>query len=171
MRICRFDLLLNRLTIEVDDRAEARNWADRINQWMNAGKTVNVSFAVERKPRSTDANALLWACIGEIAQELRRDKWDIYLELLKRYTKGTYVICKKHAVEAFKRSWRECEEVGEIEVNGQEAIQLLCYPGSSTLDTKEFSVLLDGTIDEMKEMGLPTPSDRRLAEIVGAHRG
>lgn len=171
MKVEKIDLLLNRFTIDVDDRAEARGYMDRIAQWLRQGKTVNVIFEPERKPRSTDANALLWACISDIAQELRRDKWEVYLELLKRYTKGTYIICKKKAVEAFKRSWRECEEVGEIEVNGQMATQLLCYPGSSTLDSKEFAVLLDGTIDEMKEMGLPTPSDRKGEQIMGAYRG
>ena len=61
------------------------------------------------------------------------------------------------AVEAVKKQWREVEEVGRGTVNGVESVQLLCYFGSSTMDSKEFSVLLDGVISEMKEMGLPTP--------------
>ena len=110
-----------------------------------------------RKKRSLDANALLWKCLGDIAQSLRIDKWQVYLMMLKRYGKFTHIVVKENAVEAVKKQWRECEVVGEITVNGQKAVQMLCYFGSSTLDTKEFSVLLDGVISEMKEMGLETP--------------
>ena len=30
------------------------------------------------------------------------------------------------------------------------------------MNTKEFSVLLDGVISEMKEMGIPTPAEKDL---------
>ena len=39
---------------------------------------------------------------------------------------------------------------------------MLCYFGSSLMNTKEFSVLLDGIISEMKEMGLQTPASRDM---------
>ena len=86
--------------------------------------------------------------------------------MLKRYGKFDYVIVKEKAVEAMKRQWRELEEVGEISVNGQKAVQLLCYYGSSTYDTKEFSVLLDGVISEMKEIGLTPPPDKQTKELL-----
>ena len=115
-----------------------------------------------RNKRSLDANALLWHCIGEIAGALRTDKWEVYLEMLKRYGKYTYICVKPNMVEAMKLQWRECEEVGEIDINGTKAVQMLCYFGSSTLDTKEFSVLLEGVISEMREMGLETPTSQDM---------
>lgn len=110
-----------------------------------------------RKKRSKDANALLWACLGDIAAALRADKWDIYLRMLKRYGKYTYICAKPEVVEAVKAQWRECEELGPISINGAEAVQLICYFGSSTYNSAEFSILLDGVIDEMKELGLAIP--------------
>lgn len=111
-----------------------------------------------RKHRSIDANRMLWACIGEIAAAILADKWDIYLQMLKRYgSKYTYICVKPNMVEAVKAQWRESEVIGTIDINGKEAVQMLCYFGSSTYDTKEFSVLLDGVISEMQEMGLETP--------------
>lgn len=121
-----------------------------------------------RKKRSLDANAMMWACIGDIATALNADKWDIYLRLLKRYGKYTYICVKPNVVDAVKAQWRECEEIGEVNINGQKAVQMLCYFGSSTYNSKEFSVLLDGVISEMKEMGLtPPPSEemRRAIEL------
>ena len=115
-----------------------------------------------RAKRSLDANALLWACLSEIAVALRTDKWDVYLTMLKRYGKYTYICVKPNIVDAVKAQWRECEEIGSININGQEAVQLLCYFGSSTYDTKEMSVLIDGIISEMKEMGLQTPESKEV---------
>lgn len=116
--------------------------------------------------RSLDANGMLWACLQEIATAVRSDKWSVYLQMLKRYGKFDYVIVKKKAVEMMRRQWRELEEVGEIDIHGEKAVQLLCYYGSSTYDRKEFSVLLDGVISEMKEMGLTPPPDRQTRELL-----
>ena len=115
-----------------------------------------------REKRSLDANAMLWACLGEIAQSIRADKWEIYLQMLKRYGQYTYICVKPNMVDAVKAQWRECEVVGEININGQKAVQMLCYFGSSTYDTKQFSVLLDGVISEMAEMGLQTPPSEEM---------
>ena len=60
-------------------------------------------------------------------------------------------------VDSVRSQWRETEVVGDVNINGSEAVQMLCYFGSSTYTTKEFSVLLDGVISEMQEMGLETP--------------
>jgi len=115
-----------------------------------------------RNRRSLDANALLWLCLGRIAESLHTDKWEVYLQMLKRYGKFTYICVKSNVVDSVKAQWRECEVIGEVNINGQEAIQMLCYFGSSTLNTQEFSVLLEGVISEMKEMGLETPTSQEM---------
>lgn len=125
-------------------------------------KDLDIDIHAHREKRSLSANALLWHCLGEIATALKTDKWSVYLLMLKRYGKYTYACIKPGAVDAFKKEWRECEEVGEVNINGQKSVQMLCYFGSSTYNTKEFSTLLDGVISEMKEMGIPTPIDKEL---------
>lgn len=122
---------------------------------------LNIKATKYRVKRSLNANALLWKCIGDIASHLNADKWDIYLQMLKRYGKYTYICVKEKVVDAVKEQWRECEVIGEVTINGQKAIQMLCYFGSSVYDTKEMSVLLNGVIAEMEEMGIETPEDER----------
>ena len=132
------------------------------------GEKVSIKIQKWRPKRSLDANALLWKYIGEIASALRANKWDVYLLMLRRYGQFTYICVKPEAVQMVKRQWRESEEIGEIEINGEKAVQMLCYYGSSTYDTRQFSVLLDGVVSEMKEMGLETlPSEdmRRILEL------
>lgn len=119
-----------------------------------------------REKRSLDANALFWHCVGKIAEAVKADKWEIYLKLLRRYGQYTYICVIPEAAERIKREWREAEEIGEIDINGRKAIQLLCYYGSSQYDTKEFSRLLDGTIEEMREIGIDTPAQEELGRAL-----
>lgn len=117
-----------------------------------------------RNKRSLDANALLWLCLGQIAAAMNPpvDKWEVYLEMLKRYGKYTYICVKPTVVDAVKAQWRESEVIGEIDINGKKAVQMLCYFGSSTYNTKEFSELLEGVISEMAEMEIPTPTSQEM---------
>ena len=128
-------------------------------------KLLDVTLKVHREKRSKDANALLWACIGDIARETEVDKWDVYLNLLRRYGKFTYIVVKPDAAEAVRKQWRESEIIGEIDIHGTKGVQMLCYYGSSTYDTKEMSALLNGTISEMETLNLqrPASSDLRRA--------
>ena len=131
------------------------------NHLTNSDK-LSISAKKFRQKRSLDANGLLWHCLGKIAEALRTDKWEVYLLMLKRYGKYTYICVKPNMVDAMKMQWRESEVIGEVDINGQKAVQMLCYFGSSTYDTKEFSVLLDGVISEMAEMGLQVPTSQDM---------
>lgn len=146
--------------------------AAKIELWLSVQKKENPDALYDIEPhrekRSLDANAMLWACMQEIAQAIQTDKWSVYLQMLKRYGKFSYVIVRPEAVEAMKKQWRELEVVGEVDVNGQKGVQLLCYYGSSTYNTKEFSVLLDGVISEMREMGLEPPPDKETKALIEA---
>ena len=144
------------LTLEINE--------EPTNDINNLSMCEKLSISIKKffKKRSLDANALMWACLGEIAVALKTDKWSMYLQMLARYGKFTYICVKENAVEAVKKQWRECEEVGEIDINGQKAVQMICYFGSSTFNTKEFSDLLDGIISEMEEMGLQPPTSKEM---------
>lgn len=132
---------------------------------MGQDKSLQWDLTPHKEKRSKDANALLWHCLGEIARAVRQDKWEVYLDMLKHYGQYTYVLCKPQAVDKLREQWRETEIVGEVDVNGQKSVQVLCYYGSSTYSSKEFAVLLDGVIQEMVNMELepPTPRDLKLA--------
>lgn len=133
-----------------------------------AGMELDIRAGKHRKKRSLDANGMLWACLSEIAAALRTDKWEVYLLMLKRYGKFTYICVKPNVVDAVRLQWRECEVIGEVDINGRPAVQMLCYFGSSTYDTAEFSRLLDGVVSEMKELGLAVPASgemRRALEL------
>lgn len=146
------------LTFEVDARPED---VEAFQQY----EDLDISFGKHREKRGNAANALLWACLGEIAAALRTDVWSVYLYMLERYGRFTMVLAKPEAVDGLRRVWRETRVVGERD----DMVEVLCYYGSSTYDSSEFSRLLDGVVGEMKELHLPPPPSREmqaaLAEI------
>lgn len=155
------DIISRKTTIHIEVD-ELRN-ADDIRKLI--GKRIRAILTLFRKKRSHDANKLFWACLGELAAALKTDTWSLYLLMLRRYGQFTYICVRPEAVEMTQKQWRETEVVGEININGEKAIQMLCYFGSSSYDTKGFSRLLDGVISEMKEQGLslPLPEDVKAA--------
>ena len=129
-------------------------------------KDLDINFSKHRRHRSLDANACLWACIGDIAKVLHQDTWEVYLLMIERYGKFTHILVRPEVVEAVRAQWRETKIVGETTVDGNPMIQMLCYFGSSTYNSAEFAGLLDGVISEMKEMGLETPTSEEMRALI-----
>jgi hypothetical protein len=133
---------------------------------ISKGKLLNVDIKQYRQKRSLDANGLLWKICDEIAKVIKSNKDDVYLSMLDRYGVFTHIIVKPHIVDKVKQEWRTVRELGEVTVNGQTGIQLQCYFGSSTYDTKEFSKLLDGVISEAKELNIEVVSENEKESIL-----
>jgi len=127
---------------------------------------MDVEVKKHRNRRSLDANGLLWVMLGQIAAVLRANKDDVYLTMLERYGQFTPVICKPEAVDKLKREWRTVKEIGRGKIGKDEGVQLLCYYGSHTYDSKEFSVLLDGVISECEELGIETITESEKALMI-----
>lgn len=118
-----------------------------------------------RERRSLDANAYMWVLLEKMAQVLRTDKDSLYLEVLSRYGVFTHIVVKPQVVGRVKEEWRTVRELGEVTINGQTGIQLQCYFGSSTYDTKEMARLIDGIVSECKELEIETMTPDQLSVI------
>lgn len=126
---------------------------------------LDISIKKYREKRSLDANAYCWVLLQKMAEILKTDKWSLYLRMLKEYGQFTHIVVKEQAVEAMKRQWRECEILGPIKVGGMTGIQLQCYFGSSTYDTKQMSDFIDGIVREAQELGIDTRTPDEIAHM------
>jgi hypothetical protein len=131
-------------------------------------KDLDISFVQHRARRSLDANACLWACLRDIAKAINQDNWSVYLLMLERYGKFTHILVKPEVVEAVRLQWRETKIVGETKVDGKPMVQMLCFFGSSTYDSAEFSRLLNGVISEMQDMHLEVPTSAEMKAILAS---
>ena len=134
-------------------------------------KDLDLEIKPHRKGRSLDANACLWACIHDLAASLGVNNWTMYLMELKAYGKFTTIYVLPEALKGLKEQWRETDVVGKTFVpgeDGSEAEMLIvnCYFGSHLYDSKEFSVLLNGVICDMKSQGLDTPPSEDMKRMI-----
>lgn len=120
-------------------------------------KLLRIVVKQYREKRSLDSNAYAWVLMQKIAEAIHSDKWSVYLEMLGKYSRAfTHVIVRPDVVPRFEAEWRTVRNLGEITVNGQTGIQLQLYFGSSTFDTKEMSVFIDGLIEECRQLEIET---------------
>ena len=60
------------------------------------------------------------------------------------------------------------EEIGKGHVEGKEFTHYRCFIGSSEYDSREMAILIDGIVDEAKELGidtLPTTAVERMKAL------
>lgn len=121
-------------------------------------KNLLITLQKYRKKRSNEANRYFWKCISILAAGLENDNWDQYLTELERYGKFISMIIRQDAYADLQNMWRETKITGERrDKDGQIYYDVNCYYGSSTYDSAEFSRLLNGVIEDIKDAGLDIP--------------
>lgn len=152
------------LTVGLDNANEINRITAEYEEVMEHDKCA-IDIKKYRKKRSLDSNAYFWVLCQKLAEILHKDKWEVYLDLLSKYGVFTHVIVKPNVVDRVKEEWRTVRELGEVTVNGQTGIQLQCYFGSSTYNSKEMSVLIEGTVSECRDLGIETLSDEEIQSM------
>lgn len=152
-KIDKVDIGLDRegkITLSTADKPSLRILWDELRDF-----DLEVQISKHRTKRSLNANSAAWVMITAIAKVLRTTKDAVYLTMLKRY--GVYVdmMVKPNAVVKFLENNPTSEIVGNVTVNGQTGVHIRLYYGSSTYNTEEFAVFLDGVISEAADMGIP----------------
>lgn len=143
-------------TLEIIFTANEKNEVMAAYEKLKNCKRLRVKAVNWKEKRSLDANAYMWVLLQKMADALNTSKDELYIEIIGKYGVFTHIIVKPHVVDRVKAEWRNVKELGEVTVNGVTGIQLQCYFGSSTYDTKEMSVLIDGLVSECKELGIET---------------
>lgn len=114
------------------------------------GKPYDCLIKPIRKGKSLDQVGAIWAKIGEIADALYANKEEIYEECLRRYGQSVMMIIPREAYGDISSLFRLVDayekEDGSLFVK--------CYKGLSQMDTAEASRLLEGILDECRNMGL-----------------
>ena len=133
-----------------------------------------------RKHRSIDANKFFWAQISKLADALNFSKWDMYLMELSKYGQSVNIKVREEALPSLKRHWREILVTGDETVKETVTDEVSGYPiekdvsykyvncifGSHTYNSKEFSVLIDGVIQDMKDLNLDIPPSEDMKRII-----
>jgi hypothetical protein len=128
----------------------------------------------EKKKRSLDSNAYFHVLVGKLAQaqtppisKARCKNMLIADYGQEEYIDGQIVVLKSNLppekmcnVEYLHTS---CVKIAEE--NGKEVYFYKVYRGTHTYDTKEMAKLIDGTIQECKNVGIETATPKQIEEM------
>lgn len=136
----------------------------KIIQWLYSQGKDKLFEIKEYKPkRSKSQNAYMWEIISKIADIQRLSKEDVYLQMLKDY--GQSEIISMLSTINPKGYLKYYEEIGNGQVNGKDFTHYKVYKGSSEYDSKEMSILIDGVIQEAKQLDIETLTPQQIAEM------
>ena len=156
------------IPIRNEDRQEAIGWLQSIE--LKADDEIVIDIKKKRKKRSLNANAYFWQLVNKMAIKLNCSDQDIYRKLVKDYGVSTTLMVRDEAKEAFVRAWTEGKDSSGwfVEDLGHEVMR--AYSGTSTYNTKEMSRIIDGLVEECKDLNIETLPPDELEHLKSTWR-
>ena len=125
-----------------------------------------ITFTKPSNKRSLAQNRYLWELLGQISVKEngnRADDVEIYCQLVEQAgVKCEYLLALPQAEERLRSVFRVVKAVDDREYNGQLMIVFKCFYGSSKMNTKEMSMLIDKAIERAEMDGIDTEVWRTL---------
>lgn len=129
----------------------------------NQGKDKLYEIKEHKAKRTLTQNAYYWVLVNELANCLRRSKEEVHFDLLKDYSQVALVTLKSNV--DIKGYIRYYEFEREAIISGVKFNIYKVYKGSSEMNKKEFSILLEGLIQEAQQQGIPTLTPNEIAKL------
>lgn len=136
----------------------------QIIQWLyEQDKDKQFTIKEYKEKRSLNANNYYWQLVNQIANKLHTSKEEVHERIIKRYSQSEYIsVLEDVNISGYVRYW---EEKNTFTHNGRKFKSYLVFKGSSEMDSKEMSLLIDGIVSEAKEMGIETLTPSELAKL------
>lgn len=122
-------------------------------------------FKIEeyKQKRSLTQNAYFYVLCNEIGNALKISKDEVHLRMLKEY--GQSEVFSIRSDIDVSRYLKYYEEIGRGKVNGKEFTHYRVFKGSSEMDSLEMSILINGTVSEAEQLGIPTLTPAEIARL------
>ena len=147
----------------IDDTGKIEKFLPLIFR-LDKDTVYDVKIDKHREKKSLNANAYLWKLVTEIGNILNKSKEEVYLQMLIDYGQSEMVsILSEIDVKGYFKYYKLA---GTSILNGKEFNHYKIYKGSSEYDTKEMSILLNGVVQEAKNLGIKTKDDIELERLV-----
>ena len=122
---------------------------------------LNKEYMLELKEvknkRTLQQNKYMWALIHQIAHNsnMNQNEIDVYsLALEEANAKYIYLLGTPEAEDELRKNFRAVRVVRPTIENGKEFIVYKCFIGTSKMDTKEMTKVLDIIISWAEELGI-----------------
>lgn len=116
-----------------------------------------------RKGRSLTQNAYYWSLLNQLAREVGLSDTEVHGRMLRDYgTAEVFSVRDDVPVDGYFRYY---DVIGHGWANGRLFKHIRVYKGSSEMDSKEFSRLIDGMRQECEQVGIPVMTPEEVASL------
>lgn len=137
-------------------------------------ESLDIVAKKHRKKRSLDSNSYFHTLVGKIADKMQISKSRCKNIMIGRYGQQEFldegemlVINSNMSVnKALEQESLHLWPSGIVYENGVQLNRYLVFRGSHTYNTKEMSILIDGTVSEAKELGIETLPPKELERLM-----
>ena len=142
---------------------------------LNGADEGKVYEVTEWRPKRTlSQNAYYWKLVSQIGDKLRMPKPEVHNRLMRMHGRDLdWEICGERVARYFPDTDELEEEMLQTEtyhfrptgkVKNDQRLWVLLKP-SHEMDTREMSILVDGAVEEAKQLGIETLTPHELEEL------
>ena len=142
----------------IGTQKEVINWA------LEQDKDKKLEIKIYRPKRGQKANAYYWELENELANVLRIENDEMHFLLLQKY--GQVEMVSVLSTIDVKGYFKYYIEAGESILNGKLFKHYKVYKGSSEMDSREMSILIDGLVNECKAQGIETRPEEEIRSLL-----
>lgn len=117
-----------------------------------------------KKKRSLNSNAYLWVLCTEIANIMTLSKEEVYVKMLEDY--GVSILVPLTVDTEPEKYFKYYSYFDKGKLNGKECIWYKVFKGSSEYDSKEMTHLLNGVVEEARQLGIMTLDEIEIQEML-----
>lgn len=117
-----------------------------------------------KEKRSLNANNYYWELVTKLGNVLRMDKEYLHFLLLQKYGQSEMIsVVSDVNIQAYLKYYTEA---GESVLNGKTFKHYKVYKGSSEMDKREMSILINGLVDECQTQGIETKTPEEIKSLL-----
>lgn len=142
----------------IGTQKEVINWA------LEQDKDKKLEIKIYRPKRGLKANAYYWELLNELANVLKLGNDELHFMLLQKY--GQVQMVSVLATIDVSGYFKYYTEAGESNLNGKLFKHYKVYKGSSEMDSREMSVLINGLVEECKAQNIRTKPQEEINSLL-----
>lgn len=116
-----------------------------------------------KSKRTLTQNAYFWVLVNAIAEKLNYSKEKVHFQMLRDYGRSEVVSIRSDIdISTFFKYYLD---IGNGKINNVNFTHYRIFKGSSDMNTAEMAALLDGTVQEAQQLGIPTLTEIEIAGL------
>lgn len=141
--------------------------AEEIIHWLfeqpHDGRERLYEIRERRGKRTLTQNAYYWSMLNQLGRVLGMPTSELHFRMLREH--APYAVVSVRSDIDVSGYFRYYEEIGSGFAGGHEFTHYRVYSGSSNMDSREFSRLIDGAREECEAQGIPVLTREEMANL------